>query len=656
MFGIRTQAVLLTVVPALGLLATVFVSSLSIERTNDLSQRTQQLAAVVQLSDKMMQELGAATRGAALYVHDHTPADLAAYRNARAGYAVDEPSFRRLIATFPSLRAAGGVYASKVNSGMEIIASYLAAYRAGGRPTADRFARTPAAREYGPQLQRVQLQFDQAVQSRTLLQASLSRYSMRGIETGLALCAAFALALSLVASLLFGMRTARRLGRLGENARRLASGAPALSVQGGDEIAELDVLYREMAANIETYARAHEAALVELREERDTIALLQQSLLPELPQVPGLQIASSYATPGAGAQIGGDWFDVFVLPDGRVGLSVGDVAGHGVAAATVMGFVRQAIRIVSWREPNPAAVMRSVNELLCHDNRNMIVTAFFAVYDLQSRRLTYTTAGHPPPMVASSNGDVILLPGDGFLLGVDERAALASHEHRLRSGDALILYTDGLVELERDYFKGMQDLESAVRAEILGPSVNPAEGIQRRVFAQVAPRDDAAVLVMTVPVAERIPKLDAPIYVREFDARLPEAGRDAKRELLAALASLGTRTPDPIVAEIVFGELLANVVQHTPGLMHVSLASAEDGVILTVRDRGRTLPASNGRSDTRPPPTDVETGRGLFIIRTLSPRVAISVTDEWRVTSVVLPHASDDRSDHQTLDSIEAFI
>ncbi|MGH7714449.1 MAG: SpoIIE family protein phosphatase, partial [Vulcanimicrobiaceae bacterium] len=433
--------------------------------------------------------------------------------------------------------------------------------------------------------------------------------------------------------------TTKRLSRLGENARRLASGAPVLSVQGHDEIAELDVIYRDMAATIKSSAQAHEAALAELREERDTIALLQRSLLPELPQIPGLQIASSYATPGASAQIGGDWFDVFVLPDGRVGLSVGDVAGHGFAAATVMGFVRQAIRIVSWRDPNPAAVMRYVNDLLCHGDNAMLVTAFFALFDPRSRLLTYTTAGHPHPMIASTDGDVFFLPGDGLLLGVEKDAALATRQHQMRGGDALILYTDGLFELERDYFKGMSDLESAVRAEILEASANPAEGVQRRIFAQIAPRDDAAILVMTIPVEEYVLRPDSSIFAREFDAHLPEEGRGAKRELIEALASLGRRAPDLVVAEIVFGELLANAVQHTPGLMQVSFSLEDENVVLMVRDRGQFLSSSNGISEMLPPAADLETGRGLFIVRSVSPRVAISVTGEWRVTTVVLPRA-----------------
>ncbi|MGH7715140.1 MAG: hypothetical protein ACREML_03985, partial [Vulcanimicrobiaceae bacterium] len=181
----------------------MLIGSVTVERTNDASQDTQRLAAIVQLSDKITQDLGVATRGAALYVRKRNPNDLASYRSAKAAYAVEVPRFRGLIATFPSLQTASVAYVSKLNSGMALIARYLAVYDAGGRASADRFARSSVARDFGPQLQRVQIQFDQVMQARTLLQASVSRGSLHGVELWLGLCASVALALSLVAAMLF---------------------------------------------------------------------------------------------------------------------------------------------------------------------------------------------------------------------------------------------------------------------------------------------------------------------------------------------------------------------------------------------------------------------------------------------------------------------
>jgi anti-sigma regulatory factor (Ser/Thr protein kinase) len=257
--------------------------------------------------------------------------------------------------------------------------------------------------------------------------------------------------------------------------------------------------------------------------------------------------------------------------------------------------------------------------------------------------LRYAVAGHAPPIIATVTGEVYALPGEGMLLGIDADTYFTALEHRLAAGESLILYTDGIVEVERDYIKGTADLENAIRAEFLSPSTNLAEGIQQRVFRDNPPRDDAALLVVTLPVVR--PATDASgVATRswDFDARNREAGRKVKRELLSALRGLGPDAPDLTITEIVFGELLSNVVKHTPGPARITFTLHDGHVVLEVHDRDRSFAGDiHLHGNASPPPADAESGRGLFLICALCTHVTVTATSEGKCTTVVLPRVDE---------------
>jgi anti-sigma regulatory factor (Ser/Thr protein kinase) len=238
-----------------------------------------------------------------------------------------------------------------------------------------------------------------------------------------------------------------------------------------------------------------------------------------------------------------------------------------------------------------------------------------------------------------ADGTIALLPGEGMLLGVDGAATFTTNERQLVPGDALVLYTDGIVEAERDYFKGMSDLEAAVRAELDEPSNNIAEGIQHRIFNEAAPRDDSAVLVLKV--LELAPVTPAqPGRSWHFDARDQRTAWRVKREVLGALQTLGPPAPDPYVAEMAFGELLSNVVRHTPGSTRVSFDVEGDHVVLHVADRGESLGAlSHVLERAGKPDGDAECGRGFFLIGALGGSVTITPSGDGKCISVALPPA-----------------
>jgi hypothetical protein len=182
--------------------------------------------------------------------------------------------------------------------------------------------------------------------------------------------------------------------------------------------------------------------------EHDAVVLLQRSLLPTaVPPTPGLQVACRYL-PGRESAGGGDWYDVFPLPAGRFALVVGDVMGHGLAAASVMGQVRGALRAFALGDPDPATVFTGLDRFFAMaEDPETLTTCVYGVIDPATGWVVTANAGHMPWVLARSDGPVELLADDpaGTPLGWSEPRA-AGRQFRLAPGDLLLGFTDGLVE------------------------------------------------------------------------------------------------------------------------------------------------------------------------------------------------------------------
>jgi serine phosphatase RsbU (regulator of sigma subunit)/anti-sigma regulatory factor (Ser/Thr protein kinase) len=638
-FGIRPQAVLLAAVPLASLLLLLTLGSLLVEQTRQGAITSSRADADLTRAEQMIETISSTNRSVQQYARTKSPADLAAVEAAQSALAAQARAFERALRNDPALASRGEAYARFAVRGMDVMTSYAHALRDGKTALAARIAGGPATRQLSADLEHSKVVFDEAVQAQNAELLSVRRDAARKVEGALMLVALSGIVLTMLVALLFGIRIVNRLQLLGDNARRLSDGEPTLPDTGNDEITELDRIYRAMAERIKTSSQAQSDLAAELRRERDVAAVLQEALLPEIPQIAGLRLDSAYVTPAEGAQIGGDWFDVFEIAEGVLGLSVGDVTGHGLRAAATMSFVRQAIRIVARLEGDVGVVMERVNRLVCEDG-GTVVTAFFGVFDRERGTLAYVIAGHAPPLVALSGGTIEHLPGEGMLLGVDRDTRFTPYERQLIPGDALVLYTDGIVEAERDYFKGMTDLEAAVRVELAAPSENIAEGIQGRIFNASAPRDDSAVLVLKV--LELAPAAPAhQIRSWHFDARDQRTAWRVKREVLGALEALGSPVPDLHVAELAFGELLSNVIRHTPGSTRVSFEVEDGQVVLKVADRGGPideLPRVAERIGE--PDADAECGRGLFLIGALGGTITIQPSEDGKCVSVALPPAA----------------
>ena len=206
------------------------------------------------------------------------------------------------------------------------------------------------------------------------------------------------------------------------------------------------------------------------REARQVGELQRALLPPSLPRIAGLEIAASYEPLG---RAGGDLYDFFPLDerhDDRVGpgrwcVFIGDTAGHGLAAAVVMTIVQAVLHAHPAGIARPASLLMHANRQLCHKGLGGFVTGFLGIYEPATRRLTYSNAGHPPPLLRrSSHGPIFALDEVGsYPLGVDDAETFEEASVQLEPGDAVLLYTDGITEA-RDASNDQFDRNRLMRA------------------------------------------------------------------------------------------------------------------------------------------------------------------------------------------------
>lgn len=218
----------------------------------------------------------------------------------------------------------------------------------------------------------------------------------------------------------------------------------ALQAQSTRQIFELRVLYEN---------------------EKRIADALQEAFLPKgLPSAPGVELRGAYIPASLRAQVGGDWYDAFELPDKRIVFSIGDVAGHGLEAAVAMSRARQAILAAALEEPDPASVLQRANAAILLQAGPM-VTAICGFIDVAGERIVYATAGHPAPVLARPGSTATFLPQRGYPLGLFGQVEYETFVAEVAAGDLIVFYTDGVVESERDILLGeTRLLEAAARA------------------------------------------------------------------------------------------------------------------------------------------------------------------------------------------------
>ena len=347
--------------------------------------------------------------------------------------------------------------------------------------------------------------------------------------------------------------------------------------------------------------------------ERRLTEALQQAFLPvTMPLVPGLRFTSKYQ-PAAG--IGGDWYDVLALRSGAVALAMGDVAGHGVEAAAAMGRLRNALRACAVEEADPADVVARLDRLMEALDVAGMVTLLFGVVDPNFSEFRFVSAGHVPPLVLKS-GDPFFAD-DGRAdppLGTSRRHRFRTHVVSLDRAQALLLYTDGLIERRDESLSaGLARLRG--ESYLVGAAPSPAAALDSLIGALLdgsEATDDIALLLVELEP----PSTSVHLQMAADTAALVIVRRSLERWL--SDLEVGGRLRDDVVTAA--GEAVANSIEHAygpqGGWMDV-LASHEGNTLkVVVRDGGHWRKRSSGR------------GRGSRLMSALMDSVVHETSDD----------------------------
>jgi serine phosphatase RsbU (regulator of sigma subunit) len=235
-----------------------------------------------------------------------------------------------------------------------------------------------------------------------------------------------------------------------------------------------------------------DAARTRAVEDNRFAASLQRTLLlEELPKVPGVALAARYR-PSSDEVVGGDWYDLVPLPDGRLSIVLGDVAGHGLAAAAVTSQVRNALRGYLLRDSGPAAALQGINDVVAALLPGELATVVIVELDPATGGVAVASAGHLPVLHVTDGGADLVMEGRGPALGMLDDATYAQAAFTLAGADRLLLYSDGLVERRRrDLAVGLDRLRSAVATA----SAEPEQMLDDVLTALDPPGDDDVTLL-----------------------------------------------------------------------------------------------------------------------------------------------------------------
>jgi serine phosphatase RsbU (regulator of sigma subunit)/anti-sigma regulatory factor (Ser/Thr protein kinase) len=382
-------------------------------------------------------------------------------------------------------------------------------------------------------------------------------------------------------------------------------GSLSLRDWGEGDVELLQLVADRVALNIERSRLAVQGRIAQT---------LQRTLLPrKLPILPGFELAARYLPAALESAVGGDWYDVIELGHRRLGLSIGDVAGHGMAAATHLGQLRSAMRAYALDVEEPGEVMQRLARF-ANLQESRMATVIYATLNLDTCVFEFARAGHPYPLLIRADGEATFLTeasgpplGTGVANGYDKQSVT------LQAGDSLFLYTDGLIERRgRQLSEGEAQLVAAAHAAPDDPELC-CEAIIDELTKDLEIPDDIAVLaVRAVSLGEAL------------DVEVP-----AEAEQLAVVrhlvrrwvASNGGTDDDCAAFAIGVSEACANAIEHAYGpedaTVSVRAEIAGNAATVSVSDRGRWRESRGGNR-----------GRGIAVMREFMDDVAIDTRDE----------------------------
>jgi PAS domain S-box-containing protein len=369
-----------------------------------------------------------------------------------------------------------------------------------------------------------------------------------------------------------------------------------------------DLAVLRLAADRVALAIQH--ARVYEREHRIAETLQRSMLLrqEDIPQAPGLLVAARYEPAATEADVGGDWYDVIPTPTGGLGLVMGDVAGKGLAAASMVSRLRSALRAYALEGHEPARVIEQLNRLVWNEGRDsQMATLLYMVVEPGESRVDWVNAGHPAPLLVNGGGPPRFLEGATSVpLGVLPFPSYETVTSTMEPGSSLVLFTDGLIERPGELIDdGMAELAARV-----SEAPDDPDAVCNHLLATLVPRggatDDVAILTLrNLPVSDRF-----------------RAGFKAEPESLSQMRSLLRRwlrhagAGQRAIAEVTTacGEAATNAIEHSgaAGNFEISGRVGAGEIELTVRDRGHWRQPREG-----------DQGRGLSLMRALMDTVEV---------------------------------
>lgn len=420
--------------------------------------------------------------------------------------------------------------------------------------------------------------------------------------------------------------------------------------------------YAAPAVRIAQLVRQHDDEVRErsrIEQELRVATLIQQQFLPrELPKLDGWHVEAFYRP---AREVGGDFYDVVELPDGRVAIVVGDVTDKGVPAALIMAKTHSILRGDAPRLAAPGAVLARANELLVAEMpANMFVTCMYAVLDPVTGVLRFANAGHPVPYVRGTDGTVRELRARGMPLGLLPDMPYEEAETVVQPGERILLHSDGVAEAHgsgRSMF-GFDRL-----ADLVGSAADPDRLIDAVLEALAAfvpdgvEQEDDITLVSVARSAHAVAEPREPVRLADF--AIPSAPGNERLAIAGITDALRDRRLDDAVLQrlaTAVGEATMNAIEHGNGndpslLVRIEVAADQDRIVVRVIDHG------GGTADDVPEEPDLDAklaglqdarGWGLFLIRNMVDDVRV-VDDDHRHT-VELTVRVDDRGGRDAQD------
>ncbi|MFN8185542.1 MAG: SpoIIE family protein phosphatase [Gaiellales bacterium] len=405
-------------------------------------------------------------------------------------------------------------------------------------------------------------------------------------------------------------------------------------------------LVREQEAEV----RARER----IEQELEVARLIQQNFLPtELPDLPGWQVAAYYRPARA---VGGDFYDFIELPDGKVGLVVGDVTDKGVPAAMVMAATRSVLRASAQRVVSPGEVLERVNELLCPDiPPKMFVTCLYGVLDPATGVLRFANAGHNLPFARTAVGP-IELRATGMPLGLMTGMTYEENEASLAPGDSLLLYSDGLVEAhdpDRQMFGGPRlaalVAEHGAGTELIDRLLVELESFTGEGWEQ---EDDITMVALQrTGVVQPVAMNGSDRLLAEFEVRSEEGNeREVMTRVAGSVEELAVPSTRLERLKTAVAEAAMNAIEHgnqgRPELpVRVRVTSSEDELRVSITDQGGERPIAEAETP------DIEAklaglqkprGWGLFLIENMVDELVVRSDETHHTVELVLHLKGDD--------------